>query len=76
MRQFTNLLLVIMLLSSAVLYSQRNSTGLTGNDLDQFKIELMNQPVTDVAPGTYPGNQVIPSDADYDLQFEFVCGDA
>ena len=76
MRQFTNLLLVVMLLSSAVLYSQRNSTGLTGNDLDQFKIELMNQPVTDVAPGTSPGNQVIPSDADYDLQFEFACGDA
>ncbi|MBE0638505.1 MAG: hypothetical protein IH598_08295, partial [Bacteroidales bacterium] len=59
MRQFTNLLLVMLFLSSTVLFSQQNSAGLTGHDLDQYKIGLMNQPVAERAPGTYTGNEII-----------------
>ena len=51
MRQITCLLLV-MLLASSALFSQRASTGLKGQDLDNLKLELMN---TDLTAETWNG---------------------
>ncbi|NCU32419.1 MAG: hypothetical protein EOM23_05705, partial [Candidatus Moranbacteria bacterium] len=76
MRQITSLMLAMLFVSSTLLYAQQHSTGLAkqNGELDQFKMEQMLQPAGEKAPGTYPGNEVIATDADYDLQFEYPVG--
>ncbi|MBE0637237.1 MAG: T9SS type A sorting domain-containing protein [Bacteroidales bacterium] len=41
-----------------------------------LRAALQSDPNSERAPGSYFGNEVINSDADYDLQFEYACGDA
>jgi hypothetical protein len=40
------------------------------------RIAQQSDPNSELAPGSYFGNEVITSDADFDLQFEYACGDA
>jgi len=68
MNQFTNLFLMMLFVSSTMLYGQQQG------EFVKFEPDLMEQPQAEVAPGTFPGDTMITTDADYDLQFEYPVG--
>ena len=74
MKQVTSFLLLMLFLLSTAVYAQKAGSGLSKAELEKAKLARMLV-TSEQAPGTHAG-PVQFTDDDYDLQFEYPCGDA